>query len=123
MPNQRLIAVVDDDASFRVALVDLLSSAGYCARGFASGEEFLALSASDSYGCVITDIHMPGMSGIELARLLASRGCRTSIIMITGRTDARLERLTIASGAICLLTKPFGEQALIGCLEKALDSH
>ena len=123
MPNDRLIAVVDDDASFLAGLVDLLTSAGYRARGFASAEELLSAYAPDSYSCIITDIHMDGVSGIDLARRLEFLGYQRPIIMVTGRADARLESLTAASGAVCLLKKPFACEALIGAVERALNDH
>jgi FixJ family two-component response regulator len=115
-----LIAVVDDDDSFRTALVDQLCSLGYDACGFASAEEFIAAGEPDTYGCVITDIHMPGMSGIDLKRLLVGRNCRVPTIMITARSEPGLEAKATATGAICLLKKPFETDALVGSLEGAL---
>jgi FixJ family two-component response regulator len=121
VPGEPLIAVIDDDEPFRTALVESLCSLGYRAREFASAEEFLAASGESSCDCVITDIHMPGMSGLDLQRLLMVRGWRTPVIMITARGDPGLEARVAASGAVCLLKKPFGADALIGCLEKALE--
>jgi FixJ family two-component response regulator len=115
-----LIAVIDDDEPFRTALVESLCSLGYRARGFASAEEFLAASGESSCDCVITDIHMPGMSGLDLQRLFMARDWRVPVIMITARGEPGLEARAAASGAVCLLRKPFGADALIGCLEKAL---
>ena len=120
MSREPLIAVIDDDEPFRTALVESLCSLGYRARGFASGEEFFAASGESSCDCVITDIHMPGMSGLDLQRLLMARDRRVPVIMITARGDPGLEARAAASGAVCLLRKPFGADALIGCLKKAL---
>ena len=120
MSKEHLIAVVDDDDSFRESLVELLGSSAYGVRDFASAEAFVASGEVDTFGCVITDIHMPGMSGIELKRLLVSRQCQVPVIMITARADPGLESRAVSSGAICLLRKPFEANALIGCLEKAL---
>ena len=120
MSREPLIAVIDDDEPFRTALVESLCSLGYRARGFASGEEFFAASGESSCDCVITDIHMPGMSGLDLQRLLMARDRRVPVIMITARGEPGLEAKAVASGAVCLLIKPFGADALIGCLEKAL---
>ena len=121
MSKEPLIAVIDDDEPFRLALVDSLCSLEYRARGFASAEEFLAASGENSCDCVITDIHMPGMSGLDLQRLLMARDRRVPVIMITARGEPGLEAKAAASGAVCLLRKPFGADALIGCLEKALE--
>jgi FixJ family two-component response regulator len=112
------ISVVDDDESFRLALVESLKSLGYGARGFGSAEDFITGGGDDCCDCVITDIQMPGRSGFELKRLLASRGSKIPVIMITARADPGLEAEASATGAICLLRKPFETDALIGCLEK-----
>ena len=118
MGREPLIAVIDDDDSFRIALVESLYSLGYGAREFASAEEFLA--ADGSCDCVVTDIHMPGMSGLDLKQLLTARGSKMPVIMITARAEPDLEAKAASSGAVCLLRKPFGADALIGCLERAL---
>jgi FixJ family two-component response regulator len=119
--SEPLIAVIDDDEPFRIALVESIFSLGYRARGFASAEEFFAASGESSCDCVITDIHMPGMSGLDLQRLLMARDQPVPVIMITARGEAGLEARAAASGAVCLLRKPFGADVLIGCLEKALE--
>ena len=121
MSREPLIAVIDDDEPFRTALVESLCSQGYRARGFASAEEFFAASGGNSCDCVITDIHMPGMSGLDLQRQLVVRDWQVPVIMITARGEPGLEARVAASGAICLLKKPFGADALVGCLEKALE--
>jgi FixJ family two-component response regulator len=118
--RELLIAVIDDDESFRAALVDSLDSFGYGVRGFASAEDFVAADGEGACDCVITDIHMPGMSGLDLKQLLAVRDCRVPVIMITARAEPRLDVRVAASGAVCLLRKPFEASALIGCLERAL---
>ena len=115
------IAVIDDDDPFRLALVESLDSLAYCARGYASAEQFLDAAGETSCDCVITDIQMPGMSGIDLKLLLSARGSNTPVIMITARVDLELEARALASGAICLLRKPFESAALVDCLERALD--
>jgi FixJ family two-component response regulator len=118
--NEPLIAVIDDDESFQAALVDLLGSLGYEVRGFASADEFMANGVPDPYGCIITDIHMPGMSGLDLKHLLVSRACRVPVIMITARADCDMEGKVMSAGAVGLLRKPFEASALIGCLARAL---
>ncbi len=115
-----LIAVIDDDDSFRPALVESLSSLGYGVRGFSSAEELIASGPESSYDCIITDIHLAGMSGIDLKSQLTRRGVDLPVIMITGRSDPTLEGRAAASGAICLLRKPFESSALVEHLEKAL---
>jgi FixJ family two-component response regulator len=118
--RELLIAVIDDDESFRRALVESLDSLGYGARGFASADEFIAMEADALCNCVITDVHMPGMSGLDLARLLTTRRRGVPVVMVTARSDSGIDARAAANGAICLLRKPFKTDALIGCLEKAL---
>ena len=104
----------------RNAVVALVRSAGYDARGFASGEEFLASGEVQSFACVITDIQMPGMSGIELKQHLTASHNGVPVIMITARHDPDLEGKALASGAACFLRKPFEADRLIGCIESAV---
>jgi FixJ family two-component response regulator len=115
-----LVAVIDDDESFRMALVESLSSLGYRTCGFASAEEFIAGGAEAACDCAITDIHMPGMSGFDLKEFLASRASAMPVIMVTARAERNLEAKAAATGATCLLSKPFEAEALIDCLERAL---
>jgi FixJ family two-component response regulator len=118
--RELLIAVIDDDDSFRMALVESLDSLGYEARGFASAEEFMASEAVGSVSCVITDIHMPGMGGLDLARLLTEQRRGVPVVMVTARSDLGIDAHPAAKGAVCLLRKPFKTDALIECLQKAL---
>jgi FixJ family two-component response regulator len=119
---KRLISVIDDDTSLCAALVGLVRSLGYEARGFASAEEFLGAGEVPSCACIISDIHMPGMNGIELKHYLTARNWPVPTIMITGRLERGLEESVFASGAIGLLTKPFDAGALIAYLDRALGS-
>ena len=118
--SKLLIAIIDDDESFRGALVESLGSRGYGARGFASAEDFIACEEDASFNCVITDIHMPGMSGLQLARLLTARPRGVPVMMVTARSDLDTDAQAAAYGAFCLLRKPFQTDVLIKCLEKAL---
>ena len=118
MSKPRVIAVVEDDDSFRVALAESLHSLGYDAREFASAEEFI--SGEVACDCVITDVRMPGMSGLELTRLLVSRVPSLPVIMITAATEPDLKLRAAASTPICVLKKPFGTDALLNCLSRAL---
>ena len=120
MSREYLIAVVDDDESFRRALVASLSSLGYGARGFASAEEFIAGDGTKLYDCVITDIHMPGMSGFDLMRRLLAHHSSVPVIMITAHAEPGLEARAAAVGAVCLLRKPFEADAITNSLERAL---
>lgn len=120
MPAAPLVAVIDDDESLRLALVGLLRSEGYDARGFSSAEEFLDADPSSDTSCIVTDIQMPGMSGIDLKLELNARQSPLPVIMITARSEPELEAQARASGAACYLKKPFDATELIGCIQKAL---
>jgi FixJ family two-component response regulator len=115
-----IISVIDDDESFRTALVGLLRSLGYEARGFTSAVEFLNSGEEGSCDCIITDFCMRKMSGLDLIQLLTARGSTVPVIMVTGRPEPGLEARAAAGGAVCLLMKPFEDDALIGHLERAL---
>jgi FixJ family two-component response regulator len=115
-----LIAVIEDDQSFRPALVESLLSFGYDVHDFASAEDFINSDRPVRYGCIVTDVHLTGLSGIDLKMFLASWGIDVPVIMITARSDPGLEGKAVTSGAMCLLSKPFETSALIECLEKAL---
>jgi FixJ family two-component response regulator len=115
-----IISVIDDDESFRTALVGLLRSLGYGAHGFTSAVEFINSGGERSCDCIITDFCMPKMSGLDLIQLLTARGSTVPVIMVTGRPEPGLEAKAAAGGAVCLLMKPFEDDALIGYLERAL---
>jgi FixJ family two-component response regulator len=114
------IAVIDDDESFRVAVVESLSSLGYGAIGFACAEDYLRGYAGEQFACVVTDIHMPGMSGLDLTKCLTARGSTTPIVAITARSDPSLKAKVAAAGAVRLLRKPFEINDLIKCIEEAV---
>ena len=114
------VAIIDDDESLRLALVGLVRSVGMDASGYASAEDFLKSGEAKRFACIITDIQMPGMSGIELKLHLAARKCALPVIMITGRPDPGLEEKAVAAGAAAFLRKPFEAGVLISSLEKAL---
>ena len=122
MSNTPVISVVDDDASVRVATDNLLSALGYMVHTFASAEEFLRSDFNDT-SCVIADVQMPTMSGVELQALLLARGQRVPFIFITAFPDETVRARVRKSGAICLLTKPFDRPSLIKCLDTALQRH
>jgi FixJ family two-component response regulator len=114
-----LISVIDDDESMLEALGGLLRLLGFNVETYGSGEEFMRTGLVHSPSCILTDIHMPGISGIDLKRWLDDRACATPVIMITARSDPRLNVEALASGAICLLRKPFEAAALMDCLKRA----
>lgn len=120
MSEQPLVSIIDDDDSLRTALVGLVRSLGYGASGFANAEAFLAADEAHASAAIVTDIQMPGLSGIALKARLSADGCAAPVIMITARTEPGLKERAFASGAFCVLTKPFAAEALIECLERAL---
>ena len=118
-----VISVVDDDVSVRVATDNLLSALGYIVHTFASAEDFLRSTHFSDTSCVIADVQMPTMSGVELQALLLARGQRLPFIFITAFPDESVRARVQKIGAICLLTKPFDRQSLIKCLDTALQRH
>lgn len=120
MPASPLICIIDDDDSLRAALVGLVRSVGYEARGFESAEAFLQSGALDACACVVTDIQMPGMTGVELKEHLSAQEIDLPVIMITGRPDPSLEGKARAAGAVGFMKKPFDASDLIRYLDKAL---
>ena len=117
-----LIAIVDDDRSLRTSLVRLVHSMGYIARGFASAEEFIESDALDQLSCLITDIQMPGMSGIELMKIVVARYANLPVIMVTARSEPSLEESAIANGALFFLRKPIDTNLLVESLTRALEN-
>jgi FixJ family two-component response regulator len=117
VPARPLISVIDDDESMRSALATLLRSAGYDSRDFESAEEFLGCADAERSACIITDIQMPGMSGIDLKEHLNARQWSVPVIMLTARHEPSLEQRAIASGAAYFLRKPFDAAVLIRCIE------
>jgi FixJ family two-component response regulator len=115
-----LISIIDDDASLRRAIMSFVRSAGFEVSGHASAEAFLSSDEPGQSACIITDIQMPGMSGLELKAELDSRIVETPVIMITARSETPLLAAARASGAACLLRKPFAAKTLMDCLDRAL---
>lgn len=118
-----LVCIIDDDESLRLALMGLVRSLGYETRGFGSAEDFLQSDAIEDCACLVTDIQMPGMSGIDLKRYLVEQRSLLPVIMITARPDPNLEEKARVEGAACFLKKPFEANALIACIECALESQ
>jgi FixJ family two-component response regulator len=125
MPIQgktKLVAIVDDDDLIRSSMEGLLKAAGLSARAFASAEEFLSSGRQHQVACLITDIRMPGMSGLELQAKLNGEGCKFPIIFITAHDDAKMRTQALRAGAVEFLVKPFDDEALIETVRAALVS-
>jgi FixJ family two-component response regulator len=114
-----MISIVDDDPFVRQATDSLVQSMGYRSATFASAEEFLQSSYVHETACLITDVQMPGLSGVDLQRVLMSGGNRTPIIFITAYFDERIRRSVMEAGAIAYLSKPFDDEGLIERLQSA----
>ena len=115
-----VILVVDDDASVRAAADNLLTSHGYLVRTFASAEEFLQSSHPQDCACVIADVQMPGMSGLDLLSHMRAQGNLSPVIFITAFPEESVRASALKAGAICFLAKPFAAPALIDCVKTAL---
>jgi FixJ family two-component response regulator len=125
LPKPRLtsIAVVDDDASIRAATDSLLRSRGYAVFTFESGEDFLQSAELNGTSCVITDVRMPVMGGIELQAILRAQGCTVPFIFITAFPEGVVRTQAMNGGATCFLTKPFDAPTLIKYVEIALSTR
>lgn len=114
------IAVIDDDASLRDALLALFASVGWTGSGHGSAEAFLASREAETVDGVVTDLQLPGLSGIDLALRLRQAARSPPVIIVTARGEAeRLDRARL-TGAVCVLLKPFAAADLLACVEKAL---
>jgi FixJ family two-component response regulator len=120
MHGKPRIAVVDDDESVRQGLANLISSVGYEAELYASAEEFLASSEAGEAACLVLDLRMPGMSGLELQRRLAGHSSGPPVIIITAHGDDEARAEALAAGAVAFLNKPFKEETLLGAINSAL---
>ena len=124
MPAQqtsKLIAIIDDDESMQESLQDLIESAGLVVRCFGSAEEFLESDSHRRAACVIADIRMPKMSGLELQARLKEEECDIPIIFITAYANPRMRIQAMRQGAVEFLTKPFDHQLLLKTVRAALD--
>lgn len=114
------LSIVDDDDLVRKALKRLISCAGYQVETYASAEEFLSSGDLEKRHCLILDVRMPGLSGLELQRYLRARNNRLPIIFITSHADDASKTEAMDGGAIDFLTKPFKEEQLLAAIQKAL---
>ena len=113
------VYIVDDDEAVRDSMRVLLESSGFVARDFASADLFLHSDTGDM-GCLLLDLHMPGISGLELLRLLRGRGMKRPVIVISGRRDPAQDAEVWAAGASALLSKPFDDQQLLDLIAQAI---
>jgi FixJ family two-component response regulator len=118
----KLVAIVDDDDSMRSALQGLLKSVGLPAQAYASAEEFLNSGQHRQTACLIADIRMPGMSGLELQTKLNIENCRIPTIFITAHGDAKMRMQALRAGAVEFLSKPFDDEALLESVRAALET-
>jgi FixJ family two-component response regulator len=119
--NPRLVAIVDDDESVQLALRDLIESDGLPAICFGSAEQFLDSVARSKAACLIADIRMPGMSGLELQAKLKAERCRIPVIFITAHGDAEMRIHAMRQGAVEFLSKPFDDAVLLEIVHAALE--
>jgi FixJ family two-component response regulator len=121
--NVPTISIIDDDSSVRVAMEDLVNSLGFVAHAFECAGDFLRSPQIDNTTCLIADVQMPGMNGLELQSELLAQGRRIPIIFITAFPDVRLRKRAEAAGAVAFLEKPFDGCTLVSILHTAVKSE
>jgi FixJ family two-component response regulator len=117
-----LISVVEDDQPFRESMKKLMASLGYTVEAFSSAAEFLASPLLTATGCLVSDVQMPGMTGVELHRQLIDAGHTIPTILVTAYPDEVTRRRALKEGVVCYLCKPVDDDDLERCLRSALDS-
>jgi FixJ family two-component response regulator len=120
--KEQIVAIIEDDESYRIAVQRLLKSAGFLVQSFDSAEAFLNSGQPRETGCLITDIRMPGMSGLELQAKLNSDHCPIPTIFITAHGDEKMRMQVMRAGAVKFLTKPFEAETLLDSVRTALAS-
>src|SRR5258706_2207523 len=118
---EQMVFVIDDDASMRTAIGELIEAVGLSCQTFASGQEFLDATLPDLPGCLVLDVRLPGLSGLNLQRELTERGVHIPIIFITGHGDIPMSVQAMKAGAVEFLTKPFRDQDLLDAIEQATE--
>ena len=116
------ISIIDDDPIVREAIADLVQSLGYETATFESAEQFLECGAVGETSCLITDLQMPGQSGLELQKQLLANGHHTPVIFVTAFPEEKFKNRAMNAGAVAFLSKPFREDSLIECVKTALNS-
>ena len=120
-PVAPTVFIIDDDPQVRASIAGLLKSVGLRSAGFGTPQEFLDRPRPDGPSCLVLDVRLPGMNGLDFQRALADRGVRIPIIFITGHGDIPMTVRAMKSGAVEFLTKPFDDQALLDAIYQALD--
>ncbi|HEX3994974.1 MAG TPA: response regulator FixJ [Acetobacteraceae bacterium] len=123
MARDAVIHLIDDDAAVRRAVAFLLTSAGYAVRVYESAEAFLLSDSTLQPGCVITDVRMPGMDGLELQRTINARRMPFPVIVLTGNGDVPLAVEAMKAGAVDFIEKPFDDDVLLAAITTAVDRH
>ncbi len=121
--NISIIAIVDDGSAVREATARLVRSLGYHASTFGSADDFLNSEQIHDTSCIITDLHMPGLSGIDLQDWLIARGHHIPLIFITAYPDENVRMRAMKAGAVGFLSKPYNHDHFLGCLDKALKAN
>jgi FixJ family two-component response regulator len=121
VPQKPLIACVEDDLAAREALEGLLKAFDFAPEAFSSAEEFLQTDRLNEVSCLITDVHLHGMSGLQLQSRLAVSGYAIPVIVVTAFPDDRVRERALSAGAVCFLNKPFNTGDLLSCIRSALD--
>jgi two-component system response regulator FixJ len=123
MASEAVVHLIDDDEGVRQAVAFLLATAGFAVRVYESGTAFLQALPMLQAGCIITDIRMPGMDGLELQRQLRARNVTLPVIVITGHADVPLAVEAMKAGAVDLIEKPFSDETLLCSIRAAIDRH
>jgi len=118
--DRPMISVVDDDESLRRSLSNLLRSVGFGVETFASADEFLRSAQRENTGCLVLDLQMPGMSGLDLLRQLAFRDSRIRVVILTAHGDEETRRRSLQAGTVAFLDKPFHSDALLDAVRAAV---
>jgi len=121
LPKKRLISIVDDDESLRKATKGLVRALGFLAEEFGSAEDFLKYDGLTRTACLIADVQMPQMSGLELYSRLVALGVSIPTILMTAYPDESVRARALEAGVICYMTKPFDKDTLLGCIRAAID--
>ncbi len=118
-----MISIIDDDVCAREATAGVIRSLGYALATYTSAEDFLGSGHVNDTSCLITDVHLPGLSGVELYQRLRADGFAVPTIFVTGHPDETTRTQALAAGAVAFLSKPFGKRAMHDCVKVALIRH
>jgi len=122
MPQEPLISIVEDDQPFRESMQKLVRALGYTVEAFSSAADFLASPLLPETACLVTDVQMPAMTGVELHRHLINAGYAIPTILVTAYPDEAVRKRALKNGAVCYLSKPVDDEHLERCLRSALES-